>query len=304
MHIRAEADALLGQDRVFLDYVLRCGENLVKILTGHMSPLETIFPGGEFGLAEDLYERAPVAAYFRDICRAALEGFVRGRRAGTYRVLEIGAGTGSTASALLPVLAPVASEYYFTDVSELFLNHARHKFAAYPFVRYGHLDMELDPASQSYPAGEFDVVAATNVLHATRDIRATIQRVKSLLAPGGILILCEATDHLPWFDVTTGLIEGWQLFEDGLRDDNPLLPSDAWKSALLAGGFEAVSIFPESGSRAEALAQRVLVAKVAGEAASSRRASIGGEPQSIEAPHSGTVRGSDSIARSSSAPAA
>ena len=44
-----------------------------------------------------------------------------------------------------------------------------------------------------------------------------------VLAPGGILILCEVTDYLSWYDITTGLIEGWQLFEDGLRDDHPLL---------------------------------------------------------------------------------
>jgi SAM-dependent methyltransferase/acyl carrier protein len=279
--VRAETDAVLGSDRVFLDYVLRCGENLTKILTGRMSPLATIFPSGDFTLAEDLYERAPVAAYFRDLCRSALEGFVRGRRSGTYRVLEIGAGTGSTASALLPLLPPQASEYHFTDVSDAFLNRARQKFAAYPFVRFGLLNLELDTAAQGYPEGQFDVVAATNVLHATRDLRATIRRVKSLLAPGGILILCEATTHFGWFDVSTGLIEGWQLFEDGLRNDHPLLPPETWKAALLEGGFETVSVYPPAGSPAEALAQRVMVAKAPGEG-SARRAIIGSQDENVE----------------------
>jgi len=255
------ADRLFEGDRVFLDYVLRCGENLARILSGRMSPLETIFPAGDFTLAEDLYERAPVSDYFRAIERAALEGFVRARREGNFRVLEIGAGTGSTASALLPVLPPDATEYYFTDVSDIFLNHAEHKFAGYPFVRYGRLDIEQSRGEQSYPEGDFDVVVATNVLHATRDIRATIAHVRSLLAPGGILLLCEATEYLAWFDVTTALIEGWQRFEDGLRGEHPLLPPEVWKSALLEGGFEEVAVFPEPGSPAEALAQRVLVAR-------------------------------------------
>ncbi len=278
--VRADADIAMGQDRVFLEYILRCGQNLVKILTGRLSALETIFPSGDFTLAEDLYERAPVSVYFRDLCRAALEGFVRGRRAATYRVLELGAGTGSTASALLPILPPDASEYFFTDVSDIFLNRARNKFVAYPAVRYGLLDVERDPAEQGYPNGAVDVVVATNVLHATRDLRATIQRVKSLLAPGGLLILCEATTYHGWFDVTTGLIEGWQVFEDGLRGDHPLLSGEVWRDALAAGGFEAVSVYPQAGSRAEALGQRVIVAKAPGESAASRRLTIAGESHS------------------------
>jgi SAM-dependent methyltransferase len=278
--VRADADTAMGQDRVFLDYILRCGQNLVKILTGRLSALETIFPSGDFTLAEDLYERAPVSAYFRDLCRAALEGLVRGRRAATYRVLELGAGTGSTASALLPILPPDASEYFFTDVSDIFLNRARNKFAAYPFVRYGLLDVERNPAEQGYPKGAVDVVVATNVLHATRDLRATIQRVKSLLAPGGLLILCEVTTHHGWFDVTTGLIEGWLVFEDGLRGDHPLLSGEVWRDALAAGGFEAVSVYPQAGSRAEALGQRVVVAKAPGESGASRRLTIAGESHS------------------------
>jgi len=255
------ADKLFEGDRIFLDYVLRCGQNLARILTGRMSALETLFPAGDFTLAEDLYERAPMSDYFRAIGRAALEGFVRARRGGTLRVLEIGAGTGSTASALLPVLPPDATEYYFTDVSDIFLNQAEQKFAAYPFVRYGRLNIEQSGGEQSYPEGSFDVVVATNVLHATRDIRTTIAHVRSLLAPGGILLLCEATEYLAWFDVTTALIEGWQLFEDGLRGEYPLLPPEVWKSALLEGGFEEVAVYPEPGSPAEVLAQRVLVAR-------------------------------------------
>jgi acyl transferase domain-containing protein/SAM-dependent methyltransferase/acyl carrier protein len=280
--IRFETGAAFDGDRIFLDYVLRCGQNLTSILTGRTNPLETIFPGGEFAVAEDLYERAPLARYFRAISREALEAFVRGRRHGTFRVLEVGAGTGSTASALLPVLPPEAAEYHFTDVSDAFLNYAKQKFAAYPFVRYGRLNIELDGAPQSYAEGSFDVVAATNVLHATRDIRAAIGHVKSLLAPGGILILCEATEYLPWFDVTTALIEGWQRFEDGIRGEHPLLAPEAWKSVLLEGGFEAVSIFPEPGSPAEVLGQRVILARTPMVGVRVRGGPVGMQPPSPE----------------------
>ena len=281
--IRSEADAAFEGDRIFLDYVLRCGQNLANIVSGRTNPLETLFPGGDFTQAEDLYERAPLSAYFRAIGRSALEAFVRSRRQGDFRVLEVGAGTGSTASALLPVLPPNATEYHFTDVSESFLNYAKRKFAAYPFVRYAHLNIELDDV-QAYNPGGFDVVAATNVLHATKDICATARHVKSLLAPGGILILCECTESFPWFDVTTALIEGWQRFEDGIRGEQPLLDQATWQSVLLDAGFETVSVFPEPGSPAEALGQRVFIAKAPGVGGSIRQAPIAIQPRTTEPP--------------------
>ena len=55
---------------------------------------------------------------------------------------------------------------------------------------------------------------AANVLHATRDLDVTLEHVRALLAPGGVLVAYEATHHPRWFDVTTALIEGWQRFED------------------------------------------------------------------------------------------
>jgi SAM-dependent methyltransferase/acyl carrier protein len=258
--LRAKTKKAFLGDRIIFDYIVSCGEDLVSILQGRKSSLETLFPNGEFTRAENLYERAPLSVYFNSIARAALEGFLRSRKPGSLRILEIGAGTGSTSSFLLPVVPQESSIYDFTDVSEIFVNNAERKFAAFPCVRYGLFDIERDGAAQGYPAGNFDVVVATNALHATRDIRATIANVRTLLAPGGILILCEVTDYLSWYDITTGLIEGWQLFEDGLRDDHPLLETKVWTKCLEEGGFTRVMAFPESGSPAEILGQHVIVA--------------------------------------------
>src|SRR6185312_7770780 len=170
-------------DRVFAEYVIDCGQKLADILTGKASALETLFVNGSFNRAEALYETAGFASYFSLIGRAALEGFLRGRKSEAVTVLEIGAGTGGTTSALLPLLAAGEASYYFTDVSDYFLNYAERKFAAYPFVQYGRLDIERNPEEQGYPASRFDVIVATNVLHATRDIRDTLANVRRLLAP-------------------------------------------------------------------------------------------------------------------------
>ena len=257
-----QAAVAFGSDRIFLDYVLSCGNSLASILKGEKSALETLFPGGSFELAENLYQHAPLSAYIGGLGRAAMDALVRARPEGSLRILEIGAGTGSTAAVLLPVLPAGRTVYEFTDLSDVFLSHGQRKFASYPFVRYKLLNIEKPVDALHH----YDVVVATNVLHATHDIRATIANVREHLAPGGLLILTEATTYLSWFDVTTALIEGWQLFDDGLRGDHPLLPADRWKSLLLEGGFESVLAFPEDGSPTEILGQHVILAQAPGEA--------------------------------------
>jgi acyl carrier protein len=150
-------------------------------------------------------------------------------------------------------------------MSELFLDRARERFSAYPFVDYRLFDMEKDPAAQGFGPGTFDVIVSANAVHASTDLRLTLRRLRALLAPGGLLVLVESTTHLDWFDMTTGLIEGWQHFADDLRTDNPLLPPQTWVTALHDAGFETAVAFPEAGSAAGELGQHVLVARVPGE---------------------------------------
>ena len=79
--LRATAEKAFVDDRIIFDYIVSCGEDLVPILQGKKSSLETLFPNGDFTRAENLYERAPLSVYFNSIARAALEGFLRGAKA-------------------------------------------------------------------------------------------------------------------------------------------------------------------------------------------------------------------------------
>ena len=110
-----QVDQLLADNQPLLDYVRHCGELLDAVLTGKESPLETLFPGGSFSLAEALYERSSIMRYINSLAAAGLQAL-----AGEYppgrklRLLEVGAGTGGTSSALLPILQPgrVDSQLY------------------------------------------------------------------------------------------------------------------------------------------------------------------------------------------------
>jgi acyl transferase domain-containing protein/acyl carrier protein len=226
----------------------RCGESLAKILTGHSDSLELLFPGGSFEEAEHLYEASPFAQTFNSMVeqaiRLALTKLVEGE---TVRVLEIGAGTGGASAYVLPLLPSGQTKYVFTDVSNLFLYKARQKFSDYNFVDYKLLDIEHDPKEQGFVEHQFDVVIASNVLHATSDLRGALNHVRQLLAPDGLLLLLEATGKQRLVDFTFGLTDGWWEFKDtDLRPDYPLLPAKRWLSLLAECEFVQARAIPEN----------------------------------------------------------
>lgn len=249
-----------------LEYVVRCGQHLAAVVSGKDTALSTLFPDGSFETVDFIYSRWAVPQYFNGIVRAAACAAATSHSGGTPRVLEIGAGSGGTTASVLPAL-PAGTSYTFTDVSDYFLVRAAERFGDHSFVRYSQLDIEQPPDHQGYPLGGFDVVIAANVLHATRDLDITLAHVRSLLVPGGVLIAFEGTCHPRWFDITTGLIEGWQRFEDSWRTDVPLIDPDTWKAALDRADFSVVEALPADGVATAALLQHVILARASGDEA-------------------------------------
>jgi acyl transferase domain-containing protein len=223
-----------------------CGPHLAGVLRGAVNPLDLLFPGGSSEMAEALYQASPAGRAFSQLMGDALAKVVAGLpEGGRIRILEIGGGTGATSSAVLPVLPPGRAEYVFTDISPAFTSRAARKFAAFPFIDCQVLDIERDPAAQGFAGRQFDVVIAANVLHATRDLGETFAHVRSLLAPGGLLVLLEILGRQRWIDLTFGLTDGWWRFTDrGTRATYPLLDRAAWLSCLEREGFKAAAAAP------------------------------------------------------------
>ena len=237
----------------------RCGSKLMAVLRGALDPVQLLFPNGDLSTTMAIYEHSPTAQQMNTLMQQALLSALDQLPADRgVRVLEIGAGTGGTSAYLLPHLPPERTEYVFTDISPLFINRAQEKFKAYPFVHYQVLNIEQAPSEQGFFSHRYDLVVAANVLHATQDLRKTLQHVYQLLAPGGMLLLLEETERKHWIDLTFGLTEGWWRFTDfDLRPDYPLLPADKWTKLLEQVGFSFVSTTsPAVSSQAVIVAQR------------------------------------------------
>jgi acyl transferase domain-containing protein/acyl carrier protein/short-subunit dehydrogenase len=228
--------ALVGAELALLE---RCGPRLAEVLQGKCDPVELLFAGGELSLAGALYETSAGARAMNRLVQESVSAAVErlpGRR--RLRVLEIGAGTGGTTSAILSSVSPEQVDYVFTDVSPWFVSKARERFGQLPFMKFQVLDIERDPTKQGFRAADFDLVVAANVFHATRDLRETLENARALMKPGGLLVLLEGTRPVRWVDLVFGLTEGWWRFSDtDVRPSYPLLSTGAWSSVLDRAGF-------------------------------------------------------------------
>ncbi|MEH1782799.1 MAG: beta-ketoacyl synthase N-terminal-like domain-containing protein [Nostoc sp.] len=223
----------------------RCGSHLAQVLQGETRPLELLFPQGDLTALTQLYQDSPGAKVMNALVQKAISTAIS---TATVRILEIGAGTGGTTAYLLPHLPADRTEYVFTDLGTWFTSKAQEKFRDYPFVRYQSLDIEQDPQSQGFTNYQYDIIVTANVLHATEDLQQTLRHVRSLLAPGGLLVLLEGTSPRRWLDLVFGLTPGWWKFSDyELRPFYPLLGVSDWLELLSDCGFQgAVHLAPDS----------------------------------------------------------
>ena len=107
--------------------------------------------------------------------------------AAQVHVAEIGSGSGGTSMVVMAALASFADhvEFLYTDISPALVGYGRKTYGgAYPFARFQLLDVDQDVESQGCGAGTYDVVFATNVLHATANMRRTMTNCKVMLRKG------------------------------------------------------------------------------------------------------------------------
>jgi len=161
---------------------------------------------------------------------------------------------------VLPVLPADRTEYVFTDVSPWFTSRAAERFRDHPFVGYRRYDVERSPESQGIEAGRFDLVIAANVLHVVADLRAALATVSRLLAPGGVLLVLEATRPLAWVDLIFGLTEGWWRFADhDVRARHPLVSAETWARLLAQSGAADVATVEAARDDVELLSRQAIV---------------------------------------------
>ncbi|MGW7482854.1 amino acid adenylation domain-containing protein [Nonomuraea muscovyensis] len=241
-------------------------DRLPELLRDELDPLPLLFPEGRLEISEAAYRENIISRY---VNHAAVELLrqIAGRHPGTLRVLEAGAGVGGTSAQTIPALDGHDVDYLFTDVSPFFINEARERFGARPWVRYGLFDINEDYREQGYAPNDFDVILCANVLHNSRHAGRVLRRLTEMLRPGGWLVFIETTKDsyqimtsmefmMPGKDPAT-----WD-YEDLRRGlDQTFLDREQWLGLLREAGADATVCLPGDGDVTGPLGQNVFAAR-------------------------------------------
>ncbi|PGH14046.1 hypothetical protein AJ79_03316 [Helicocarpus griseus UAMH5409] len=162
------------------------------------------------------------------------------------RILEIGAGTGGTTLVALEALHAINGErmyasYTFTDISSGFFSAAQDRFGQYSGLEFKTLDISRDPLEQGFEAGSYDLIIASNVIHATPCLNTTLKHVRKILHRRGRFFLQELTpSSAKMINLIMGPLSGWWLGEDDGRYWEPIISTERWEQELRAADFSGI----------------------------------------------------------------
>lgn len=234
-----------------INLVWLCLRNIKELLSGNAKATDIMYPGSSMDKVAGIFKGNPNADYCNDLVSRNVQEYIKLRlpelkEGEKIKILEVGAGTGGTSSVVLKQIQQYKQyvTYVYTDISYAFTKYGRKEYGQYPFIEFKVLNIENDPLSQGYVTGVFDIVIATNVLHATKNIYNTVTNIQSLLKKNGWLVLNEITKVLKFDLFTFGFLKGWWLFEDASfrMQDSPLLGISHWKKILSDTGFKKVNV--------------------------------------------------------------
>ncbi|KAL9106182.1 MAG: hypothetical protein Q9227_008774 [Pyrenula ochraceoflavens] len=215
--------------------LMELGDNLIPFVRGDINLLEGF---RENNALEYIYKNTFGFPEYN----AYLGGLVQQltHKSRKMDILEIGAGTGSATEAILERIDDNYNTYMYTDISGGFFMNAEETFG--DKCTYRTLDIEKDPTQeQGYSEHAYDLVVASNVLHATSNLETTLRHVRKLLKPGGHLVMLETTDVSPLRPTFFfGSLPGWWVGEADGRMHRPLLTRKGWEDVLLRTGFSGI----------------------------------------------------------------
>ncbi|KAE9373525.1 hypothetical protein N431DRAFT_482543 [Stipitochalara longipes BDJ] len=232
-------DALIHNhpESVDMKLISAVGNNIPSVVRGQTTMLEHML---EDNMLDDLYKKGLGFVKYNSFLAKMVQQITH--RYPHTKILEIGAGTGGATKTVLESIGNTFSSYTYTDISAGFFEKAAELFRNYrDKITFKILDIENTPTTQGFEAHSYDVIIASNVLHATSSLHKTLENTRRLLKPGGYLLLLEITNNGPirYTNMMGGLPGWWVGVDDGRQYVATTTPA-VWHNTLRKSGFSGV----------------------------------------------------------------
>ncbi|KAL9073760.1 MAG: hypothetical protein Q9157_004639 [Trypethelium eluteriae] len=152
------------------------------------------------------------------------------------RILQIAGGTGESTQEIISQLGTFFDTYTFTDKSSEYVENARRYFPnLLKKLAFQELDYDDDITYQGIDAKSYDMIIAINIANKTASLEKLLRGMRSLLKPGGQLLMEENMYNRP---------TGYRYNDEGIKS------ATSWNASLRAAGFSGVdTITGSDGSK-------------------------------------------------------
>ena len=255
----------------FTQAVMQVHDNIQGLFTGAVDMLELLLQNN---VLAQIYDSVSFdySDFICSLCDAVP----------SLRILEIGAGTGATTEFILRALQrqthlPRYAKYTFTDISAGFFPSARERFAGSQNMEFRVFDISQDPFQQGFEHSSYDLILASNVVHATPSLSQTLRNLQPLLAAHGQLVLTEFCTFFQAPNYIYGNFSGWWLGEADDREWEPYVNVDRWDKELRAAGFSGATNTVLDSAEPWQYCATIVTQKLAEEVSMTRIVSVIGE---------------------------
>ncbi len=223
----------------FFNLLAVCADHLVSVLRGEITIQEVVFPYGHDHLVTAIRQDNPLANFYNQLIAEQVDQLVAVRDR-PVRILELGAGLGAATTTVLNLCAHNV-HYIFSDTNPQFLSQAMKTFGHHSGFQAHVLDINKPILNQTV-----DVIIAANVLHTAGEIRSCLMELRSLLNPGGLLLITAPTANSLFLASSFGLFKpGQGVQEDQTLQAGAWMTVSTWKKMLEDLDFN-VRIHPTS----------------------------------------------------------
>ncbi|URZ02604.1 non-ribosomal peptide synthetase [Clostridium felsineum] len=211
-------------------------KNLKVLINGTKQPQEILFPKGDIENAFNVYHNNVFSNILNSLAVKGIlitvDRILSENPNKTVRIMEIGAGTGGTSEDIIKKLEGKNVEYYFTDVSEFFLNKARERYKEFKWIKYNIFDINKSYFTQGIKPCFFDIIICANVIHLAVNGKQAFSMLKEISCQNGYLFIIDGIKELNSLLTSMGFLYRVDATDERKDKDLIFFQLDHWHKML------------------------------------------------------------------------